>query len=289
MEVKHPRLSIGNAIRDHYSIRVVGGVGRQRRQLGLRLRSGEAGVSWEIEIRRDRNILVTPIHRWRMGQRTVELLRTLNLGFAPDHLLHPFFWLNPGSCSLAPAPRSGHGHLEAETISFGPGVSKRVFPLRSHPDQAFVHKLRGAQTAIEHLHSRSAVMPSLVTLPLSQCHQTRGFAESGGCRKRCSSVSLEPWPTVELVMAATTNPVATMRSSEVRYRFMSTCPLWKFGGSGRRSGCCGLRGMTDAPRCDLRSPDRLLRENIWLTWTGSPRHFNQRALRVSSIMNIFMY
>ena len=30
------------------------------------------------------------------------------------------------------------------------------------------------------IHSRSALMPSLVTLPLIQCHQTRGLALSGG-------------------------------------------------------------------------------------------------------------
>ena len=39
------------------------------------------------------------------------------------------------------------------------------------------------------IHSRSAVMPSLVTLPFSQCHQTRGFAESGGSLKPRSSAS----------------------------------------------------------------------------------------------------
>ena len=30
-------------------------------------------------------------------------------------------------------------------------------------------------------------MPSLVMLPFIQCHQTRGFAEAGGCLNPCSS------------------------------------------------------------------------------------------------------
>ena len=37
--------------------------------------------------------------------------------------------------------------------------------------------------------SRSAVMPSLVTLPFSQCHHTRGRADSGGSLKPRSSAS----------------------------------------------------------------------------------------------------
>ena len=37
------------------------------------------------------------------------------------------------------------------------------------------------------IHSRSAVIPSRVTLPFIQCHQTRGFASSGGVRKERSS------------------------------------------------------------------------------------------------------
>src|ERR1019366_3350744 len=39
------------------------------------------------------------------------------------------------------------------------------------------------------IHSRSLVMPSLVTLPPVQCHQVRGLAESGGFWKPCSSGS----------------------------------------------------------------------------------------------------
>ena len=41
------------------------------------------------------------------------------------------------------------------------------------------------------IHSRSAVMPSLVTLPFSQCHQTRGRAEAGGSRKPRSRASAD--------------------------------------------------------------------------------------------------
>jgi hypothetical protein len=37
------------------------------------------------------------------------------------------------------------------------------------------------------IHSRSAVIPSRVTLPFIQCHQTRGLASSGGVRKERSS------------------------------------------------------------------------------------------------------
>ena len=44
------------------------------------------------------------------------------------------------------------------------------------------------------IHSRSAVMPSLVTLPFSQCHHTRGLAESGGSLKPRSSASREVCP-----------------------------------------------------------------------------------------------
>src|ERR1017187_5350635 len=37
--------------------------------------------------------------------------------------------------------------------------------------------------------ARSAVIPSLETLPLTQCHQVRGLAESGGEAKPCSKPS----------------------------------------------------------------------------------------------------
>src|SRR6266550_1196382 len=36
---------------------------------------------------------------------------------------------------------------------------------------------------VRFIHSRSAVIPSLVTLPFIQCHQARGLAESGGFLK----------------------------------------------------------------------------------------------------------
>src|ERR1700722_18000319 len=36
------------------------------------------------------------------------------------------------------------------------------------------------------IHSRSLVIPSLVTLPLVQCHQARGFAAAGGFLNSCS-------------------------------------------------------------------------------------------------------
>src|ERR1035438_10718827 len=39
------------------------------------------------------------------------------------------------------------------------------------------------------LHSRSALIPSLVMLPLIQCHQTRGLALSGGVWKPCTNGS----------------------------------------------------------------------------------------------------
>src|SRR5436309_3318228 len=44
------------------------------------------------------------------------------------------------------------------------------------------------------IHSRSSLMPSWVTLPFIQCHQTRGFAELGGFRNPRSSASPEPCP-----------------------------------------------------------------------------------------------
>src|SRR5215813_4026982 len=43
------------------------------------------------------------------------------------------------------------------------------------------------------IHSRSAVMPSCVTLPLIQCHHARGFAESGGVLKSLS-IDEACWP-----------------------------------------------------------------------------------------------
>ena len=39
------------------------------------------------------------------------------------------------------------------------------------------------------IHSRSAVMPSLVTLPFSQCHHTRGFARVGRVLETAASAS----------------------------------------------------------------------------------------------------
>src|ERR1022692_1632560 len=39
------------------------------------------------------------------------------------------------------------------------------------------------------IHSRSALIPSLVMLPLIQCHQTRGLALSGGVWKPCTNGS----------------------------------------------------------------------------------------------------
>src|ERR1700733_4693716 len=42
---------------------------------------------------------------------------------------------------------------------------------------------------IRFIHSRSRRIPSLVTLPFIQCHQTRGLAESGGVRNSRLSTS----------------------------------------------------------------------------------------------------
>src|SRR6267378_998747 len=44
------------------------------------------------------------------------------------------------------------------------------------------------------IHSRSSLIPSFVMFPFIQCHQTRGFAESGGFRKPLSSVSEDDCP-----------------------------------------------------------------------------------------------
>src|SRR3954468_18304529 len=40
------------------------------------------------------------------------------------------------------------------------------------------------------IHSKSSLIPSLVIFPFIQCHQTRGFAESGGLRKPAVKGSL---------------------------------------------------------------------------------------------------
>ena len=63
------------------------------------------------------------------------------------------------------------------------------------------------------IHSRSAVMPGSVTLPLIQCHQTRGLALSGGCLNACSRLfAAAAPPAVEVastVVFAASFPLAT--------------------------------------------------------------------------------
>ena len=144
MQVPHPHLSIRHAIGDYREISVVRGIGRQWWQFRLRLRAGEVRRCRECEIRRNRNVLETTIHRRRIRQRARELPGALHLRFAPDGLLHGLIGLHPGSCGLTPAARGGHGHLQAQTISLSTCVAKRVLPVRSHPDQPLVHKLRYA-------------------------------------------------------------------------------------------------------------------------------------------------
>ena len=79
------------------------------------------------------------------------------------------------------------------------------------------------------IHSRSAVMPSLVTLPFSQCHQTRGRAESGGLLNppaRASSAALttaegDPSPRPSSTASATS---ATMRIVRLPVLFIPRPP-----------------------------------------------------------------
>ena len=64
------------------------------------------------------------------------------------------------------------------------------------------------------IHSRSAVMPSLVTLPFIQCHQIRGLAESGGCSKPSSKsppAPVEFWPGAARIM-----PISITASKQLR-------------------------------------------------------------------------
>src|SRR3977135_1986758 len=62
------------------------------------------------------------------------------------------------------------------------------------------------------IHSRSSLIPSFVMFPFIQCHQTRGFAESGGFRKPLSSVSLGVCPG-----ARATRQTVNRESSETSF------------------------------------------------------------------------
>src|ERR1035438_4229225 len=76
------------------------------------------------------------------------------------------------------------------------------------------------------IHSRSALMPSLVMLPFIQCHQTRGLALSGGFWKPCWSAS--PEFCAETIHAPTSavrrtaEPACVARLKSCIY----VCPLW---------------------------------------------------------------
>src|SRR5690348_1368453 len=66
------------------------------------------------------------------------------------------------------------------------------------------------------IHSRSFVMPSLVTFPPVQCHHVRGLAASGGCAKPADRSSAR----AAVACAVTTNASSvarTHRSTRVAY------------------------------------------------------------------------
>ncbi len=154
MQIGHPDLAIGNAISNHFCVGIEGWIRRSRWRRRLRLGARQILFFGETQIRRCGNILKSPIHRGRMRQLAKKLFRTLDVSFAPHDLFHCLFRLDPRSRGLAPAARRGHRHLQPQPISLGCGVSKCVLPFRRHPDQSFADKLRRAEIAIEHLHSR---------------------------------------------------------------------------------------------------------------------------------------
>src|SRR5260370_60842 len=117
------------------------------------------------------------------------------------------------------------------------------------------------------IHSRSAVMPSLVTLPLSQCHHARGLAESGGFLKpRCRASGA--WATSEPAWPRRDSRAAP-RTEVVRWLIMEgTSLLCRSGGEPVLPGA-DLDGDGIAVLAPLQDPVAL---GQGLTRLGDPGH-----------------
>src|SRR5262245_10419077 len=90
------------------------------------------------------------------------------------------------------------------------------------------------------IHSRSLVIPSRVMLPLVQCHQVRGLAESGGFRNRwarasaslCACVGANEIRTANTAAAAGSTlpgPILIARSSRFGMQRLSVDPEGRCG------------------------------------------------------------
>src|SRR6266403_2124401 len=97
------------------------------------------------------------------------------------------------------------------------------------------------------IHSRSSLIPSLVMFPFIQCHQTRGFALSGGFRKPLSSVS----PTVCPGTRATRQTVNT-ESSETSFTKFQVLRMNHLALSFVKTGFFGSRELPTDPRLLIR-------------------------------------
>src|ERR1044072_4036982 len=90
------------------------------------------------------------------------------------------------------------------------------------------------------IHSRSLVIPSLVTLLAVQCHQVLGRAASGGCRKLCSS---------EGVGACASAPPASADSNATAAAVMSALHVRFIRPQKARLFLEGCRGAAHEEEC----------------------------------------
>ena len=115
--------------------------------------------------------------------------------------------LQPGEAKRSISRPSRSASAAAwRTASSHSGVPKTIFRSTVCPPPAFTSASWNPAMPTRFIHSRSLVIPSLVTLLCVQCHQVRGRALAGGSRKPISSESLAR------CAEATRNGVATSAS-----------------------------------------------------------------------------
>ncbi len=98
--------------------------------------------------------------------------------------------LQPGELKMAISRPSRSASAAAwRTASNHSGVPKGILVSTVWPPPAFTSANMKPPMPTRFIHSRSLVIPSLVTLLIVQCHQVRGFAASGGVLNPAASES----------------------------------------------------------------------------------------------------
>ena len=98
--------------------------------------------------------------------------------------------LQPGELKMAISRPSRSASAAAwRTASNHSGVPKGILVSTVWPPPAFTSASMNPPMPTRFIHSRSLVMPSLVTLLIVQCHHVRGLAASGGVLNPAASGS----------------------------------------------------------------------------------------------------